>query len=165
MGDDHVWGLNFSALVRTVPCYMQGLHVSEHAEISTPAVLLDCNPGLMTLSPSSCPLGNPFSTCMSVQARICNGQVLKMCASAMVQVVVRQYPAVPASVLVAAEWVALLAYGALDCHVYQEQAKAIIDLLWAAADHQAPLVWACSKLAVCLCSSQDALWQCSKCKV
>jgi Protein of unknown function (DUF3730) len=46
-------------------------------------------------------------------------------------VVRKTHAAPPSSPLVAAQWVGLLAHGALDMLVYPDRAAAIIDTLWA----------------------------------
>lgn len=51
------------------------------------------------------------------------------------QVVLVKHPRLPGGALAASQWVGLLACGALDAQVAPEQAASLIDLLWAATQH------------------------------
>ncbi|KAI8466909.1 MAG: hypothetical protein J3K34DRAFT_524154 [Monoraphidium minutum] len=64
------------------------------------------------------------------------------------RVVAGAAPRPPAAPLAAARWVALLGCGALDAEAHPEAAAAVVDLLWAAADHEHPLVRAASYRAL-----------------
>ena len=52
----------------------------------------------------------------------------------------QRHPRLPPGPLAAAQWLALLAHGALDALAAPEQAAALIDLLWAATQHAVPQV-------------------------